>query len=313
MINNTVTITFPVYERFDFFEEALNSALNQTVQCPIIVVDNGSSHNKFKLLCEKYQRRVKYYRNPDNIGMFPNWNRCFELAETEYAIIVGDDDILMPTYIEEFLNVYEKHPEIGLYYTNIVFYKQIEKTSVFQEEKCNWTNIWGETRIFELKKVSFKNSLNIPSISCIINVKLQRSVLFETRLHTANDKQFIYSLPDDTIVWGNDKELYKYRRHSGNDSTGAMLPILLSAHMLMFYDMRNYSNLTHKQKHFCYRYLLYCFFANRKLKRMIMDSESYYTRVLKDMLSSRNAAYIILEYIPAFLVFLKRKLCRNNY
>ena len=127
MINNTVTITFPVYERFDFFEEALNSALNQTVQCPIIVVDNGSSHNKFKLLCEKYQGRVKYYRNPDNIGMFPNWNRCFELAETEYAIIVGDDDILMPTYIEEFLKVYEKHPELGLYYTNIVFYKQIEK------------------------------------------------------------------------------------------------------------------------------------------------------------------------------------------
>ena len=70
-----VTIAFPVFERYEFFEEALNSAINQTIVTPIIVVDNGSSHSKFKNYCDKFPNKVKYYRNDFNIGMFANWNK----------------------------------------------------------------------------------------------------------------------------------------------------------------------------------------------------------------------------------------------
>ena len=43
-----VTIAMPVYERKDFFREALDSALNQPVKCKVIVVDNCSSHDYFE-------------------------------------------------------------------------------------------------------------------------------------------------------------------------------------------------------------------------------------------------------------------------
>lgn len=40
-----ITIAIPCYERKEFFLFALESALNQTIKCKVIVVDNCSSAN----------------------------------------------------------------------------------------------------------------------------------------------------------------------------------------------------------------------------------------------------------------------------
>ena len=45
---NLLTIALPCYERKEFFLEALDSALNQTVKCNIIVVDNCCSQFSLK-------------------------------------------------------------------------------------------------------------------------------------------------------------------------------------------------------------------------------------------------------------------------
>ena len=45
-----LTIAMPVYERIDFFQEALESALRQTPPVNIIVVDNASTKTDFKAL-----------------------------------------------------------------------------------------------------------------------------------------------------------------------------------------------------------------------------------------------------------------------
>jgi glycosyltransferase involved in cell wall biosynthesis len=114
MFTDKITIGIPVYERFDFFEEALNSALNQTIQCSIIVIDNASSHNQFeKIVQQKNTPSLTYIRNLSNIGMIGNWNRCIELCPTEYLTILHDDDTLHPNFIEHCLTVLENigtHP-----------------------------------------------------------------------------------------------------------------------------------------------------------------------------------------------------------
>jgi len=96
-----ITICIPVYERFDYFIEALESALKQTVKCPVIVVDNASSHNKFKDFVEqKNLSHLKYFRNSENLGMAGNWNRCIELAESEWVTLLHDDDVLDLRFVE---------------------------------------------------------------------------------------------------------------------------------------------------------------------------------------------------------------------
>ena len=107
---NILTLAIPVFERYDFFEEAINSCLEQTAPVNIIVVDNNSSHTKFGDLVTKLKRtNVKYFRNSSNVGMVENWNRCIELCETEWISILHDDDWLHPQYAEAVLaQIYNK-------------------------------------------------------------------------------------------------------------------------------------------------------------------------------------------------------------
>jgi len=111
MITNKISIAIPVYERVDFFEDALNSALTQTTKCPVYIVDNASSHNKFQEIIEKkHDFMITYIRNEKNVGMVGNWNRCIEVCQTEYLSILHDDDVLHSNYIENCLDILKKYP-----------------------------------------------------------------------------------------------------------------------------------------------------------------------------------------------------------
>lgn len=104
-----ITISIPVYERYDYFEEAVGSALNQTVKCNVVVIDNASSHTKFKDYVEtKNLGYLHYYRNDENVGMVRNWNRGIELAKTKWLTILHDDDALDVRFIEIILSCISK-------------------------------------------------------------------------------------------------------------------------------------------------------------------------------------------------------------
>ena len=113
-----LTIAMPVYERKEYFLEALDSAMNQTVKCEIIVVDNCSSHNYFEKICK--EKGIRYYRNDENIGMAGNFSKCIKLSETEYVTTLQDDDKLSPIYVESFLQAKKLHPDLDIYFSNFV-------------------------------------------------------------------------------------------------------------------------------------------------------------------------------------------------
>lgn len=112
-----LTIAIPVYERKEYFDEALQSVLAQTVPVKILVVDNASSHDYFEkavVACDS--SFVSYYRNDENIGMYGNWNRCVELCSTEFVALLGDDDVLETEYAELFYKALEENPAISFYH-----------------------------------------------------------------------------------------------------------------------------------------------------------------------------------------------------
>jgi GT2 family glycosyltransferase len=113
-----LTIAMPCYERKEYFLEALESALNQTVKCKVIVIDNCSSHDFFEKVCK--EKNVAYYRNNKNIGIAANFAKGFELAVTKYVMNLQDDDVLSPEYVESFLNAIHQYPDIDVFFTNFV-------------------------------------------------------------------------------------------------------------------------------------------------------------------------------------------------
>ena len=116
-MENVLTIAMPVFDRAEFFSEALASALQQTIATPVIVVDNASTRFDFaKAVRDCGNPRVTYHRNPANVGMIENWNQCLRLAQTRWVSILHDDDVLYERAVDWLLQAIAAMPGRGLYF-----------------------------------------------------------------------------------------------------------------------------------------------------------------------------------------------------
>lgn len=100
-----VSIMIPTYKRPNLLKDAIQSAVNQInfENYEIIVVDNDCdgifSDQILQIIREINSSKIVYYRNESNLGMFGNWNRCIELANSEWMLILSDDDLLANNYL----------------------------------------------------------------------------------------------------------------------------------------------------------------------------------------------------------------------
>lgn len=111
-----VSILITSYNREQYIEEAIESALNQSYKnTEIIIVDNCSTDSTIERL-EKYKAnsKISIYINESNIGQFPNRNKAAEFAKGIYLKYLDSDDILYPHSLEVMVAVMEKYPMCGL-------------------------------------------------------------------------------------------------------------------------------------------------------------------------------------------------------
>jgi glycosyltransferase involved in cell wall biosynthesis len=88
--------------------EAIDAILAQTfTDFELIISDNASQDGTPEICRELVARdsRVRYYRNPTNIGAVGNHNRLVELARGEYFKWTGHDDLIEPTFLEKCVGV----------------------------------------------------------------------------------------------------------------------------------------------------------------------------------------------------------------
>lgn len=308
-----ITITIPVFERSDYFEEALNGALSQTVRCPIIVVDNGSSHNRFKSICEKYPDRVEYHKNATNIGMFPNWNLCYYYSNTEYTVLVGDDDIIDIHYVERFLEIRSQYPDIDLYYSN--YKRLIEPSKAITP--CLFKNVWGYTTMKKVQEFAVRTYLGLPSICAAVRTELMRKFPYETAVHGCNDWFSMYHLNQESKIFGDKEILYTYRKHQQSDTLRPEMDVILKLTQLL--NLCDLAYLTNAPLYYKYKWITLFYFLYKENVTFIdkyLSTDSCYKKVF-DMIkctliykSSIVFVYVLL-FEKIFKLFLKR-ICRRK-
>ena len=311
-ITNLLTIAIPVFERFEYFNSALESVINQSVRCHVIVVDNCSSHFKFRDICN--ERGVTYYRNDENIGLFPNWNRCFELAESEYVMILGDDDILSPNYVESFLFTKEKHMDIDIYYSDFVLNDLSYNKRLSHHHTLPFGYMKNGKKIIEF---GIKYGLGFPLITS--SVRKSKFTSFYSEFHASNDWLWIYQNANKLVFYGDSKKLYKYGIHQMQDSQNSRSNCILS--MAYIYDkiLKDKSDKI-ELKRKTVRNAFWALIrlkagANKKLIKDFRSRESIYSKYLNYKLKSDILMSLIFN-LPRWLIkflyklLLKLKLAR---
>ncbi|MDY7006687.1 MAG: glycosyltransferase family 2 protein [Cyanobacteriota bacterium] len=104
------SIVITTYNRLDLLKRAINSALEQTVECEIIVVDDCSIDGTDEYVNSLGDRLI-YCRTSSNQGHAYTMNLGVQNAHGEWIKPVDDDDYLTPNCIEEMTKAITLHPQ----------------------------------------------------------------------------------------------------------------------------------------------------------------------------------------------------------
>lgn len=118
-----VTIGLPVYNSERHLARSIESLLAQSYREFVLIISDNASTDRTRAICEGYAAedcRVKYFRNPVNIGLTGNFNRVFELSHTKYFKWSTGDDFWAPEMLADAVSVLEADPTIVLCYPRTV-------------------------------------------------------------------------------------------------------------------------------------------------------------------------------------------------
>jgi glycosyltransferase involved in cell wall biosynthesis len=114
-----VSVCIPVYNGENFILSSIKSALEQKYSnFELLIVDNCSTDRTANIVSELKDPRVRYVRNEKNIGSIGNFNKCIELAQGEYFLLLPHDDLLLPEGLVQFVKGLED-PTVGFVYSSI--------------------------------------------------------------------------------------------------------------------------------------------------------------------------------------------------
>ena len=114
-----ISVCIPVYNGENFIRESIESVLQQTENnFELLVVDNCSIDDTLNIVAGNDDVRIRVFKNNSNLGSIRNFNRCIELAQAKYLVLLPHDDLLIPTALEAFVKPLISDPQIGLAYSS---------------------------------------------------------------------------------------------------------------------------------------------------------------------------------------------------
>ena len=148
-----LTVLIPTYNREDRLKKSLASYTQEKIKnIEFVVIDNCSKDNTEALVREFMTKddRIKYYKNPSNLGYNRNLFRGFLEAEADWLCILPDDDSVEHGFLSELIEKIDQNNDCSIIltaqkYRKDSFQKIINQTTKF--EKGN-----------EAFKIAFKGS-----------------------------------------------------------------------------------------------------------------------------------------------------------
>lgn len=96
-----ITVGLVTYNRPDFLKEAVHSVLNQSFGNFELLISNDyvESMVTFESLGIKHDSRIKIINQENNLGEVKNHNYLLEIAQGEWFVWLGDDDLFHPEFL----------------------------------------------------------------------------------------------------------------------------------------------------------------------------------------------------------------------
>jgi len=217
MGNYKVSVIIPTYNRAEFLGQAIESALAQDYpNIEIIVIDNASTDNTQNIVNSYIEdARIKYFINPENIGMVNNWKKAlYEYVTGEWFIILSDDDYLInSTYLTRAIHLAKEDNQILLIYAGGILLDMRDNSKTKLEQPFNRINCGKDIFMTrnQVKPIDF--------ILCNVLFKVEASKrldCFNAPNNLCCDSQLFLQLCLRGKVGYLNEEVAVYRMHTSN-------------------------------------------------------------------------------------------------
>ena len=122
--NPLISVIIPTFNRKDMLKQCIYSIFAQTYHnLELIIVDNMSTDRSEEYIKNLHDRRIKYFRNPNNGVIAVNRNFGMRQATGEYIAFCDDDDLWLPNKLEKQIAIFRQTPNLTLVSSNAIIFK----------------------------------------------------------------------------------------------------------------------------------------------------------------------------------------------
>jgi glycosyltransferase involved in cell wall biosynthesis len=110
---NGIDIMLPHYGDISYLKTAVRSVIAQDDEnWHLTVVDDSVTDNDLPDWFHSLRdNRITYQRNEHNLGINANFQKCLDLAERDYLVVMGSDDAMLPNYVSTIRRTTQRHPD----------------------------------------------------------------------------------------------------------------------------------------------------------------------------------------------------------
>lgn len=210
-----VSIGIPVYNGDNYLAEALDSILAQTFRDFEVVIADNASTDRTEAICREYAEtdpRIRYYRQPQNLGAAPNYNDVFRRSLGEYFKWSAHDDLIEASFLEQCVAVLDAQADYVVAFT---MFGSIDSkgTHIGAGDAC--PGLSSDDVATRVRTAIYPYRRGGASDAAIFGL-MRRSVLDRTHLHgsyTGSDRTILLELSLRGPLFEVPEELFLNREH----------------------------------------------------------------------------------------------------
>jgi glycosyltransferase involved in cell wall biosynthesis len=229
-----LSVAIPTFSRAQYLAEAVQSVLSQNYSNFELLISDDGVEPDIRSVGEATamrDKRVRYWRNPKNLGLAGNWNRCLDEARGEYILIIGDDDRIADGGLASLASQIENGDDVVFANHHIIDHHG----SRLPEETSRITKTYGRDslpagRIDNAEVVVWRNS--IPICAALVRTVSALRIRFKEELNTPEIVLFAELARERATFRFVPAFVSEYRVHSGSITATGLRNDLLAARLI---------------------------------------------------------------------------------
>jgi glycosyltransferase involved in cell wall biosynthesis len=212
------SVMIPTYNCANYLRETLTNVLAQDPGPELmhieVIDDHSTKDDPAAVVAELGKGRVKFYQQPQNVGVPRNFDTCLQRSRGHLVHILHGDDIVLEGFYKKMQQAFTIQPDLGAAFCRQLFIDEEGRQTAISDLEQNESGILSNW----LERLASEQRIMTPSI-VVRREAYEKLGGFDQRLRCSEDWEMWVRIAANYPIWYEVEPLAAYRMHT-NSNTG---------------------------------------------------------------------------------------------